>query len=273
MSDCKKYKRQFDKALYGELNKNELIEFNKHLGTCDECANEYEELQNTLNMVKQRTREEVDPQFMNNFWNKLEPKLEKQSSSFNIWLQQLKEKMAIEHKWGYQLAGGLTILILGILLGKYFISGPITDHQIPIGDDDSNMNVIEAKANNYIERSKVLLMGLMNFDPGTDDAEAVNLNHQKNISSDLITQAAELRKELEKPSQKQLKDLIGDIEVILMQIANLETDYDLSGIELIQSGVDRKGIFLKINIREMQESKSNSDTPKEKKKEIKKNNI
>ena len=49
-----------------------------------------------------------------------------------------------------------------------------------------------------------------------------------------------------------------DLEVILLQIANLETEYDLPTIEMVKSGVDRRGVLLKINIEEMRKNESQS---------------
>jgi hypothetical protein len=49
-----------------------------------------------------------------------------------------------------------------------------------------------------------------------------------------------------------------------MQIANLETNYDLSGIEFIKDGVNRRNILLKINIEEMKENSINHSRQKNK---------
>ena len=56
--------------------------------------------------------------------------------------------------------------------------------------------------------------------------------------------------------QNQIYNLISDLEVILLQIANLESEYNLPAIEMVKNGVDRKGILLKINIEEMRKYKS-----------------
>jgi hypothetical protein len=51
-------------------------------------------------------------------------------------------------------------------------------------------------------------------------------------------------------------DLITDLELILLQIANLESEYNIPEIEMVKSGVDRRGILLKINIEEMRRSQN-----------------
>ena len=49
-----------------------------------------------------------------------------------------------------------------------------------------------------------------------------------------------------RPSQ-----LVEDLEIILLQIANLEEDVDLPAIELIQNTAQNTGVLLKINVEQM----------------------
>jgi hypothetical protein len=71
------------------------------------------------------------------------------------------------------------------------------------------------------------------------------------MSRGLAAEAPALRKALDERGEKRLRALVADLEVILMQIANLESGQDLEGVELIKQGVDRKGLFLKIDVGRM----------------------
>ncbi len=42
--------------------------------------------------------------------------------------------------------------------------------------------------------------------------------------------------------------------MILLQVANLESEYDLNAIDLVKEGVERGGILLKINITDIRQS-------------------
>jgi len=267
MDKCKKYSSQFDRYLDSELksklSQEDIEAFGQHLRTCTKCTEEFENLKNTMIFMYQRERPEPDADFMENFWDNLEPQLkpEKKSEFFikSLW-ENILTKIQYQPKWGFQFAGAVSILLIGILIGKYFISGPeiqTIPQTIPNNLSIQQASTIE-QADRYINRSQVLLLGLMNMDPEVENLETINLDHKKTISRELLTQASALKKDLNNPSQRQLKGLIADLEVILLQIATLEIEQDLSGIELIQNGIDRKGIFLKINIREM--DKSNDDS-------------
>ena len=139
------------------------------------------------------------------------------------------------------------------MVGKYLNTG--TPDQLSPSNQGKQVMAqpaVNVEAANYIERSKVLLLGLVNFDPATDDLETISLPHIQKISRELLDQTPGLKAGLKDPSQQQLKQLVSDLELILLQIANLEAKNDVPGIELIKDGVNSKGIFLKINIQEIQ---------------------
>ena len=84
----------------------------------------------------------------------------------------------------------------------------------------------------------------------------LNLDRQQQISENLVREAGTLKAELTEPAQQRLRRLVTDLELILVQIANLETEHDLSAIELVRSGVDRNGLLMKINLAEMMQAES-----------------
>lgn len=262
MDKCKKTKSLFEKALYNELQESEYSDFNIHMQKCDECNREFSELKETLHLFQNREREEANPQFIENLWDNITPEIEKidiQRNWFNLFLNNLKTLFRLEFTWSKQLATGLAILIIGVFIGKYLMNPEVT----VIATENNlidNQQIVQAKANRYLNRSKVLLLGLINYNPSLENIDAINLPKQKEISQKLVAQASELKNELKNPSQRKLKELISDLEVVLLQIANLESEYDLSGIDLVKTGVDKRGIFLKINLQKMQQS----NTPQEK---------
>jgi hypothetical protein len=265
MANCKKYNRMFEKALYGELNAKDLNKLKLHFEECDSCKNEYLELNETLELYKNTDLVEPNPIFMNKLLDNLLPELENinnSKSSVFVIISKIKNWFYIQPKWTYQLATSLSLIIIGIFIGRfYFESNSIKENIVAEKKSDKNNIVLasEVKAARYLDRSKVLLLGLVNMDTDVKDIEPSSFQQQKRISRELVTVAAELRKELSIPSQRRLKELVSDLEVILLQIANIESEYDLSWIDLVKSGVDKRGIFLKINIQKMNNTSSGKD--------------
>jgi hypothetical protein len=256
MSGCNKYNFLFEKAVNGELNDSEEKIFKEHLNTCGKCSSEYGGLKNTLTLLQSNVSREVSEEFLNDFWETLEPKLEKKQSPLGIIWDKLKNYFYLGWEWKYQFAGAAALIVIGIFIGRYLIGEKEIANQPAIYPNNSVVvnTSVNVEAEEYIERSKVLFLGLMNFDPATDDVEAINLSHQKKISRDLLTKASDLKSELKGAEKQQLRKLVSDIELILLQVANLETKNDLEGIELIKDGVNHRGILLKINIEEIKES-------------------
>jgi hypothetical protein len=276
MSDCNKCRNLFKSALNNEILPEKKELFENHLNTCGDCSKEFNDLIGTVAFIRQHKSYEAGEEFIEDFWLNIEPALKKQKKDRSIagFAEKIIGYITLKNSWFPQLAGAVTILIIGILLGRYFfIDAGLSKSIINPADKliDRQSAAIQAKAENYVERSKVLLLGLTNFDPAVDDVNTISLLRQQNISRLLLSDAADLKAELNKPSQANLLQLVSDLEIILMQIANLESEYDLSGIELVKQGVDRRGIFLKINIREMQKDKINSTQPDDNEKELKNN--
>jgi hypothetical protein len=56
--------------------------------------------------------------------------------------------------------------------------------------------------------------------------------------------------------------LMNQLELILLQIANLEAEHDLSAVELVRDGIARDGLLLKINIAGLAQHAQQNAAPK-----------
>jgi hypothetical protein len=111
---------------------------------------------------------------------------------------------------------------------------------------------MEVRAADYLEQSKVLLIGIMNTDTKSLVGSKSLLRRQREISRTLVSESQEISSGLTDPSQQRLRELVSDLGLILVQIANLETDHGVQGVEIVKGGVERNGILFKINLEEMQ---------------------
>ena len=266
MNECKKCKSLFEKVLYDELGNREKEFFNRHLLSCKNCASKFEELKTTLNLVGMNKKRELDEAFMENFWETIEPKLRNEKSASRQQHLRILDWLSFNLKWKYQIAGGFALLILGFFLGKYLTSGnEDISRKADLGKakTEMNENAVNVETIKYLERSKIILLGITNFDPSKENAEIVNFPYMKKISKQLANQADVLKDNLREPSQQELKRLVVNLGLILLQIANLETRHSTSGIELIKDLVNSKGIFLKINIQQLMEDNKKQNDQKD----------
>ncbi len=257
MNNCDIVRKWFIEAYYHELSEDNRRIFDDHLRNCPECAAEFSNIKSTLKHMKNYSRPQPGTEFWDSYWDNLYSRLEtgqtepsyiskkhvKWFPSF-IWKPPRTIRTAI---------GAAAVLLIGILIGKTFFGG----HDIPpvqtyiSSTPPVQIDLTRARAEHYLERAKLVLLGIVNLDPQTELQFKPSFARQKQISRELINQSDELKIELRSTEQLRLLDLISDLEVILLQIANLEDDYDLEKVELIQTSAERKAILFKINIDEM----------------------
>jgi hypothetical protein len=252
MNDCRTCKDRMIEALYGELGPADKEKFDRHVGSCPECASEYSLLGATLRLMDKRERPDPGPEFWAGYWDRLsrrrtwEETGEEPRPSFAARLGRVFSRLP---RWSYQAAGAAALLLVGIVIGGRLLP--------PGGGRTAVTAAVAApagavvQAENFIERSKILLLGLVNYDPATEDAYAFDLGRKRTVSRELAAQAPAIRSSLNERGQKRLRDLVSDLEVIMMQIANLGSGQDVDGVELIKQGVASRGIFLKIDLDRM----------------------
>jgi hypothetical protein len=252
MSDCRTSKDRMIGALYGELGPAEKERLEAHLRSCPDCAAEYAGLEETLRLMDKRVRLDPGPEFWEGYWDRLSKRMlweaieEDRRPSLAA---RVRGALARLPRWSLQAAGAAALLLLGVLVGSRLIPRPAGPGMATAAALAPSPAVVQAE--NFIDRSKVLLLGLINYDPATEDAYAFDLGRKKTMSRDLAAEAPAIRSALNDRGQKRLRSLVADLELIMMQIANLESGQDLEGVELIKQGVDRRGLFLKIDVDRM----------------------
>jgi hypothetical protein len=163
-----------------------------------------------------------------------------------------------------RLAGAAAFLVIGVIIGRLIFS-PAGDGRmdgrrfVRKSAGPAEFVSVEDRTAQYIQRSKVLLLGIINFDPESEDVGTLNLDRQQQISEVLVHEAATLKQELQAPADQRLRHLVEDLELILIQIANLEAEHDLSAVELVKDGIDRKALLMKINLAEMKRPEAAPD--------------
>ncbi len=268
MTKCLKCKDMMIEALYGELGEAERKLFDEHLAACPECASEYSVLGATLKVMDGRKRPDPGPEFWDGYWDRLTLRMEQEAaredaakSPVRLPLgRRLARFFSPLPRWSTRLAGAAALVLAGILIGRVVLDrpsapvtaekhggmkGPETPGVIPASDPAAT------RAYDYLERSKVLLLGLVNYEPGSEDPYALDLPRRRELSRGLVSEAADIREALDSPGQARLRALVSELELILLQIANLEAGQDLEAVEIVKQGVEQTGLFLKIDLSQM----------------------
>jgi hypothetical protein len=269
MGECRQMRTLFLESLYGELDMDRKESLKRHLAACRKCSEEYKKMAQTLRTMSEKATPDPGQDFWYGYWDRLEQRMRRDGVSESSPAEAQKKprfRLGFFPRWAYGAAGAVTLLAAGILIGRLFFSRPVTvGRQAPASASvvlpASGTGDLTFRTSRYLERSKVILLALVNFDPQKKDVYGLNLPRQKEVSSELVKEASALKGELKNAKERQLEKLVGDLEVILMQIANLKSEYDLPTVEIIKAGAEDKDVLFKISLSEMRRADKKSRVP------------
>ena len=257
MSNCKHCLKLMPEVLFGDLSPEEKIFISGHLNSCQKCRKEYEEMKNTQKIIIQRKRPQIDNSFWEGYWDRLKARMENEnllSKEEEIFKLKAKQSWWNLPRWAYQSAAAVLILTAGILIGKIVFSPTLKYEQtaqfMTQKENDPVDKELMQRAQNYIQQSKYILLAFDNFDTQKEDIYTLDLPYKQQQSRQLLNEAYWIKEKLSDSNQNRLDELIEDLEAILLQIANLESESDLSAVDLVRTGVDSRGILLKIHLAE-----------------------
>lgn len=263
---CKNYESWIAAKVFGDLGAADEQKLQAHLDDCAKCRAVMAEMQQALSVMGAPIRPVMPEHFWEGYWHRLVARMEKDEraapepafvpSRLWMWLRAQWH----EHPLFVPLArtaGILALLFVGVLVGHYW--WPQRGAPQITSSPPAQVQPVQARAEQWLERSKILLIGVVNED-FSDPAQA-DFSQQRQISRSLVTEARALRREISPAANRQLLQLMSQLELILLQIANLEAEHDLSAVELVRDGIARNGLLLKINIAEMAQQEQRSAVP------------
>ncbi len=175
MSECAEYKDRLIEAYYGELGPGDREELDRHVASCPECAAEFAALRSTLGLMDGRERPDPGAEFWNGYWDRLSRRMLWESIDEDrrpSLVRRFAGSLAALPRWSYQAAGAAALLLIGIFIGGRLIApsgAPVRETaasvaSVAAGGVDARAAAV-VQAGNFVERSKVLLLGLVNSGP------------------------------------------------------------------------------------------------------------
>lgn len=251
MDGCEGYEDRLAGVLFGDAALEDDPDLARHLEGCTACRARYEAMQETLALSRRRRR--VEP--AEAFWEAYSARLHglaarHERAGWRRWGDAVRARLAPPPRWVWQGAVAVLLVALGIGLGRRTAPHEPAAHASgpPAGVLPA---ALQQEAYDYLDRTKMVLIGLTNYDPARGDTTELDLTLRQALARRLVDDAERLKPALSAREQHRLRRLIGELEVILLQIANLEARYDAPAIEMLQEGVDRKALLFKINVEEM----------------------
>ncbi len=264
---CRFWQKRIPEALYGEMDAETRGRLDRHLAACGKCSRLYRDLAETIRLLDVRPAPDREPEFWGDYWDRFErTRAQAPDPPGRI------PRAYPVPRWAYGALGGALFLALGVFLGRTLFS-PRVDPGLaartgrsetpsavqPSPDTGAAGFSLEARASRYLRRSRVILLAVVNSDPVAEDFFNLCLPLQKRSSEELVQEAAVLKKEL-RGTDRRLERLVSDLEMILLQIANLKPQPDSSAVEVIRAGIESRDVFFKINLSEVRRATSSEGT-------------
>ena len=272
MNDCKKSRLLFDEVFFDEITDEDKYFLDQHLKNCPKCRTELSQNTSLLTGITKKKANEPDSDFWDNYTANLHQRMLSeghlagdQSSKEHPKIKLLPQisRWFTAHSvpaWAIQGAAAVILVILGIFIGRYFFIPDPPGTQTPPANSQNNALLTAGQSaqqqalkrtGSFINRSRLILLAIENFDPETQSTQAINFPYQKEVSKDLVKRAISLKQELSKTRQRKLKELITELEIILLQIANMDPGSEIETIQLVKGGNYIRGMLYKIRINDL----------------------
>ena len=263
-SHCDSIQHLMVDALFGDIENEKETTLLEHLDSCGSCSQMFAEMQSTL-AVTSNVADELPPE---SYWVGFQQRLDERIAAEQqrkpvIKLSALGDRLRRmffppkrpQLAFMYQVGLAVMLVLVGVLIGRYGFTGGATSTELTTHESADSTAIkamqLASLTESYLNRSGILLLGLVNHDVTSDGNTILNFEHKRDVAGSLVQEAAVLKASLNHSEEAQLLMLIEELEKILLQIANLELQEDMPGIEMIQQGIEGRALMLKINLETM----------------------
>jgi hypothetical protein len=273
--------RTIQKNLYGylteELPADERRATEHHLKSCVACAKELQSIREAMDLVTRNSRkpsEQRSELYWQQFADKVDRRIRMASAQADSqsFVGRLLDLLADNRKpISFGFASAVSLMVLAFGVWSLWIKAPNPDRAASDAavqkmnglSSHVDRTAMEVRAENYLEQSKVLLIGIMNTETKSLIQSKPLLDRQQEMSRVLVRESQEISSGLTDPSQQRLRELVSDLGLILIQLANIESKHGVEGVEIVKGGVERNGILFKINLEEIQRASQPARNNKE----------
>jgi anti-sigma factor RsiW len=223
---------------YGEITPEQRAVMRSHLESCAECRALDRELRAVLALVDSEPMPEAPPGFEREMWARLEPVVSRSSRTSVVSgvsrtnEVRLKADAARSFEFPrWALAASVAALAVGsFALGRIWDTPTTSPQQVANSDArELSERMLRSEVEEHLERSQRVLVELAN----TDDSAPVLLASDRERAADLVAAGRLYRRSVEEMGDADTRDLIEDVERVLVEIANgpdVESSNDLSQV-------------------------------------------
>ncbi len=244
MSCCRKWRKHCVEAVYGELDGERRAAFAEHRTSCPRCAAELDRLSSTVALLSREMPPRPRPGELD-AWSRLSPALAEIDDRARG-----RRPRRIVLGYPAAAAAAAALVVLGLGLGLFLRAPATLPVPGPSGSPAAVAADVDAALGRYLERATPLLLAVANrrsavaaagFDPAVERRRA----------EQLAGAAADLRAKLAERGRRRQADLVADMEVVFLQIANLPEREYRRGLEMVRATIETQALLFQLSVEEM----------------------
>ena len=198
MRGCRACRSLIAEAVTGGLDAGARETLDLHLARCPKCARLHAGLAATVRKFEVRPAPDPPEEFWEGYWARLERRMAAEagkSPADRAVAPSRPRRAGFVPRWAYGAAGAAIMLAAGIFIGREIgrrteLPGVAASAVSPAEE------TLAMRAAHHLKRSRMLILAVVNSDPGAGDSFGLNLPLQKKASSALKVEAAALKKEI-----------------------------------------------------------------------------
>jgi hypothetical protein len=198
--------------------------FDLHLNECEECRNQFRQMEETLNALSEYQVPERGESYGREVWARLAPNLPTRRRHNWRWMWALAPAMA-------------ALLVVAFLAGVW-----TEKHQITTSDR-SRERVLLIAMSDHLERSQIMLTQLLHDKAGSADLEQEQLRARSLLAENRLLRQTALHL-----GDRSHAALLEDLERTLLDLANGSPETDSKDFHLWQQRVENDGLLWKIRV-------------------------
>jgi len=234
--DCKKATNLITLDLYGELNERDRAVLDRHVRECRACAAELEYTKKVFKLL-----DELKPVLA------AEPNWERSWQKIHSGISETpaknKAQLFPRWRWVYASSAIAAVLILGIVIGKYWFTP--SQKPVPMASPTTTSPAsLQPALSSHLEDIKPMLLEYAHYTAGEQGAKKIVID-EKTVRGLLIQNL--LLKRILAEKDPAAAELLDDLDLVLKEIAN-QPSQDQQAPSQIKDLINQRGILFKMEV-------------------------
>lgn len=234
--DCKNARNLITLYLYGELDEKDRAVLEHHLRGCRACAAELAYTKKVFKLLDEHQPAAAPEPNWESAWQRIHSGIlgtsaKNKTPSFPRW------------RWIYAGSAVAAVLILGIVIGKYWFapSGKPVQMASPMPPSPVSL---QPALSSHLDDVKPMLLEYAHYTPGEQETKTMAIDEK--IVRGLLLQNLLLKRILAEKDPA-AAELLDDLDLVLKEIAN-QPSQDRQAPSQIKDLIDQRGILFKMEI-------------------------